>query len=282
MYFHGKFWDPREFVTVPLTPQLIAAYRKADYAVRGGPVLRIGEPSAELASLLARQGARTAAFVTGANPRGEPRSHAANEAAMAELRAAVSYSTLEGEGRDPQGGWGPEPSLLVLGIPRAEAEALGRRFEQNAIVFVGQGAAPELLLLRKMRLVLDTQVWVDWLVFGDASVCALRSSIDSGNAEVIVNERCRAELERVLAYPFNRAVDVAGCLEESDRISTRFEGTPTRKLPACRDPDDQKFLELADAANADCLVTRDRDLLRLKRRCAPWFSIVPPDAFRCS
>ena len=133
-----------------------------------------------------------------------------------------------------------------------------------------------------MRLVLDTQVWLDWLVFGDASVAGLRSTIATSTAEVVVNETCRAELERVLAYPLNRAVDIAACLGECDRITTRLEERPTEKLPACRDPDDQKFLELAAAANADCLVTRDRDLLRLKRRCAPWFSIVPPDAFRCS
>ena len=34
-------------------------------------------------------------------------------------------------------------------------------------------------------------------------------------------------------------------------------------LQVCRDPDDDKFLEAALAANADCIVTGDRDLLVL-------------------
>ena len=49
--------------------------------------------------------------------------------------------------RDPQGRWKPERSALVVGIPRADAEGVGRAFGQNAIVFVERGRAPELLLL---------------------------------------------------------------------------------------------------------------------------------------
>jgi hypothetical protein len=37
--------------------------------------------------------------------------------------------------------------VLVLGIARAEAEALGREYGQNAIVFAEKGRAPELVLL---------------------------------------------------------------------------------------------------------------------------------------
>ena len=34
-----------------------------------------------------------------------------------------------------------------MGIPRAAAEALGRRLEQNAIVWVEKGKAPQLVVL---------------------------------------------------------------------------------------------------------------------------------------
>jgi predicted nucleic acid-binding protein len=46
----------------------------------------------------------------------------------------------------------------------------------------------------------------------------------------------------------------------------------------CADPDDQKFLELARAAGAHALVTRDRALLVLRRRRSPPvpFRIVTP------
>jgi uncharacterized protein len=264
---------------VPLTPQLIAAYETALYAIADGPVLRIGERNAELDGLLAQRAVASAAFITAANPRGEPRSNAENEAAMASLRASLSWPWLAGEGRDPEGRWPAEPSVLVLGIGRGEAQALGRRLEQNAIVFVEKANAPELVLLATMRLVIDTQVWLDWLVFDDPSVAALRQTIAMENVEVLIDDACLAELERVLSYPLNRTVDVAACLAVCRQTARRVKIEKTVKLPVCRDPDDQKFLELAAAAKADCLVTRDRDLLRLTRRCTPWFRIVSPDAF---
>jgi putative PIN family toxin of toxin-antitoxin system len=268
---------------MPLTPELISAYENALYAVEGGPVLRIGETSAELDLLLESRGVESAAFVTAANPRGEPRSHAANVAAMAALREALQWPQLPGEGRDPQGRWLAEPSALVLGIARADAEALGRRLQQNAIVFLEKGGAPELVLLETMRLVIDTQVWLDWLVFDDACVAGLRAAVESGRAQIFIDAAALAELERVLAYPLGgRSVDAAACLAACRKMTTRAEGGSDEgvyDLPQCRDPDDQKFLTLAARARADCLVTRDRELLRLRRRSAAWFQILPPGAF---
>ena len=264
---------------MPLTPALIESYERALYALDSGTVLRIGVHSPDLDRLLATHGATTAAFVTAANPRGVARDCTANEAAMAALRASLALPWLPGEGRDPEGRWSAEPSLLVLGIARADAQALGRRLEQNAIVFIERGHAPELLLLRRMRLVLDTQVWLDWLVFHEPTLAGLRATLAEGRAEVVIDSACRAELERVLAYPLGRKVDVAACLAECEKLVKRIVPVAFEGLPQCRDPDDQKFLTLAAAARADCLVTRDRELLRLARRCEPRLAILPPGAF---
>lgn len=270
---------------MPLTPQLIEAYESALYAIQGGPMLRIGERSAALDRLLGVHGVTTAAFVTAANPRGEARSHAENDAAMAALKSELAWTWLPAEGRDAGGQW-RETSVLLLGIGRADAVALGRRLAQNAIVFAERGGAPELVLMRPMRLVLDTQVWLDWLVFDDPSVRGLRAAIDGGRAEVLIDAACLAELERVLGYPLGRSVDAAACLAACRKIAGRVEilaaegGTESaRVLPQCRDPDDQKFLTLAAQAEADVLVSRDRELLRLSRKCSPWLAIVPPQAF---
>lgn len=270
-----------------MSPQLIAAYEQALYVVFANPelVLRVGEPHPGLDALLGAHGAATAAFITAANPRGEQRSSAANQAAMDSLQAALSWPFHPGEGRDAQGRWPAEPSLLVLGIARAEAEALGRRLEQNAIVFVEKGKNIELVLLAKMRLVLDTQVWIDWLVFDDPSTLPLRAALAENRAEIFINASCVTELARVLGYPLGRrsldAPAQAACLQECMGVSTRIEpALPSAQnaLPVCRDPDDQKFLELAAAARADCLVTRDRALLELDRRKLP-FRILAPGAF---
>jgi len=127
------------------------AYREADYVVFAESefVLKIGEPSRRLDALLEQEGATTAAFLTAANPRSKPRSPAQNASALSaldQLVAAAGYPWRAGEGREPDGSW-VEPSRLVIGIYRENAEALGRLFGQNAIVFIEKGGPPELLVL---------------------------------------------------------------------------------------------------------------------------------------
>jgi uncharacterized protein len=130
-----------------------------------------------------------------------------------------------------------------------------------------------------LRLVLDTQVWLDWLVFEDASVARLREAHAAGRVELVIDEPCEAELARVLGYdlgrfslpPEAREARLARCRA----LALRVAGTPPAALPACRDPDDQKFLELAAVARAHALLTKDRALLELARQPLP-FRICAP------
>ena len=138
---------------MPLTPELLDAYRNAEYVVFADAhvVVRVGQANPQVDALIRAEGATTAAFVTAANPRGEARSDMENGVANAALQnfvAAAGYPHFWGEGRDPRGSWA-EPSFLVIGIYRANAEALGQLFEQNAIVFCELGRAPELIVLDK-------------------------------------------------------------------------------------------------------------------------------------
>lgn len=135
-----------------IDPGLLAAYLGAEYVVFGEPdiVLRVGERSAALEALLEETGADTAAFVTAANPGGilaDAGGNALSTEALYRAQEQAGYTCLAGEGRDPQDEWPAEPSVLVLGISRGEAEILGRSYEQSAIVFVEKGRPPELLLL---------------------------------------------------------------------------------------------------------------------------------------
>ena len=74
-----------------------------------------------------------------------------------------------------------------------------------------------------MRVVLDTNIWLDWLVFKDLSLLHLKKSISDRKAEIFIDAACEAELERVLAYEFGKhtidAAQQAACLAECRRIA---------------------------------------------------------------
>lgn len=113
-------------------------------------VLRIGRRHAALERLLAAAKVRSAAFVTPANPRGEKQPAAKNRKALEALKELLAESGqpfLEAQGRDPRGRWPAERGVFLLGIARADAVALGRLLDQNAIVYVGRARAPELVVL---------------------------------------------------------------------------------------------------------------------------------------
>ena len=132
-----------------------------------------------------------------------------------------------------------------------------------------------------MRVVLDTNVWLDWLVFGDREVEPLKREHQQGRLEIVINADCAAELERVLGYDMGRWTLAdharASCVDAFRLLCIPFERKESTgcTLPSCADPDDQKFLELAAAAHADVLVTKDLELLRLVRHGLP-FRIVKP------
>ena len=136
-----------------------------------------------------------------------------------------------------------------------------------------------------LQLVLDSNVWLDWLVFNDASIKPIQNLVDAGKAEIIIDADCDAELVRVLAYPLQKwtlnAEAQAACVDRFRSVARRvIAPLEPGKLPACRDPDDQKFLVLAAAAGAFCLLTKDRALLKLaKSRYALPFHIVTPAKF---
>ena len=109
------------------------------------------------------------------------------------------------------------------------------------------------------RIVLDTNIWLDWLVFRDESVSYLQKAVSDDRAEVVIDAACEAELERVLAYDFARHslenAEQVAAMVECRRIARRIDDVAPeaerKLLPRCADPDDQKFLELALAARAE-------------------------------
>ena len=140
-----------------------------------------------------------------------------------------------------------------------------------------------------MKLVLDTNAVLDWLHFRDPGIALVAQAVESRKAELVSAAECVEELRRVLAYPQFR-LDAGQCEGILDRylamarlVDMPASGTLTG-IPRCRDPDDQKFLELAWHAGADCLVTKDKALLRLSRAIARSgrFAILVPGEVQLS
>ena len=131
------------------------------------------------------------------------------------------------------------------------------------------------------RLVLDTNVWLDWLVFDEPAIAPLRAAHDARRVEIVMDVACEAELVRVLAYDLGRhSIDAqaqAVCLARCRGIVKGVQSGVAQGLPQCRDPDDQKFLALAYAARADFLVTKDQALLELAHRVAQFRIVAPAD-----
>ncbi|SPD64061.1 Predicted nucleic acid-binding protein, contains PIN domain [Cupriavidus taiwanensis] len=138
------------------------------------------------------------------------------------------------------------------------------------------------------RVVLDSNIWVDLLVFQDPHVEPIRAALEAGTIAPVIRADCREELRRVLAYPqFARfEIDIGAALATVDRLAS-LEAAPPQadcdalRLPRCKDTDDQKFVELAHFASAACLVSKDKAVLKLRSRLrrSSGVEVMTPPAF---
>lgn len=141
-----------------ISSDLLRAYRETSYIVasdeaggaEGRFTLNIGIASLPLMSLYRHHGVDCAAFITAFNPHSRREAGTRNHAMQAQLRAWTErhgYFYLKGVGQHPTGAWPGEPSLLILGLPLAQAKSLGRVYGQNAVVWCDHDAVPQLLLV---------------------------------------------------------------------------------------------------------------------------------------
>lgn len=125
---------------------------------------------------------------------------------------------------------------------------------------------------RPFRAVLDTNILVGYALLG-AEVprrsMAIQSSVEAVRARgtAFVSDATLAELREVLMRPdferYRPAEERAAFLAAFATEARRVEPVPVERL--CRDPDDDMFLAVALAADADWLVTVDRQLLSVRQ-----------------
>lgn len=118
--------------------------------------------------------------------------------------------------------------------------------------------------------IIDTNVLLDWLVFRDPHVASLADAVQSGRLSWLATAPMREEMERVLTYEWiaARAPDLPRIRAAWTDHARMVEPAAPRAPIRCKDPDDQKFIDLAVACSATWLVTKDRELLKLAKRAA--------------
>lgn len=119
-------------------------------------------------------------------------------------------------------------------------------------------------------IVLDTNIVLDLCVFEDARCASLRARLEARTLRWLVTPPMREELLRVLDYPqvarrlVQRGIGV-------DAAMAWFDGLAHMQIPApkapytCKDPDDQKFIDLAVAHTAQ-LLSKDHAVLCMAKR----------------
>jgi putative PIN family toxin of toxin-antitoxin system len=113
------------------------------------------------------------------------------------------------------------------------------------------------------RVVLDTNVILSALLFRSGRVSWIGDAWKGKRLIPLVSKETLVELLRVLAYPKFKLTptEQQTVLEAFLPYAETVHVHNTQSLPKCRDPHDQKFLNLAKQGHADFLVTGDADLL---------------------
>jgi uncharacterized protein len=114
-----------------------------------------------------------------------------------------------------------------------------------------------------MRVVVDTNVFVS-AALKDKSFPALALQIVEQRCTLLKSPATESQLVEVIARPRIAAlIDPASIERIRKLIASAERVTITERIVACRDPTDDKFLELAVNGHADLIVSGDADLLVL-------------------
>jgi putative PIN family toxin of toxin-antitoxin system len=122
------------------------------------------------------------------------------------------------------------------------------------------------------RIVLDTNIVLDLLIFNDPRCAALRAALDEKTVHWIAQQHMRDELERVLTYT-HLLPRMAFYETTAARVLMHFDAGVDIVEPApravyiCKDADDQKFIDLAVQHRAT-LVSKDKAVLCMRKRLA--------------
>lgn len=114
--------------------------------------------------------------------------------------------------------------------------------------------------------IFDTNLLLDFFVFSDPRTVPLWEAAKNGTICVVTSEPCLFELRDVLTRSqFNlSSSEVEDAVQSFCKVAKIKEVTHAASAK-CKDPDDQKFLDLLEESAPAILVTKDKLVLRCRR-----------------
>jgi len=129
-----------------------------------------------------------------------------------------------------------------------------------------------------MRIVADTNLFIA-SIFWSGAPCDIVQQALEGKIEIIVSQAILNKVRKVLKDPTEKFAlseqetdDIVDCIRLYAHVIN-----PTVAVDVVRDPKDNHIIACALAAKADCIVTRDKDLLVLKEHSR--IRIMTPEEF---
>jgi uncharacterized protein len=134
------------------------------------------------------------------------------------------------------------------------------------------------LLMEKPKVIVDTNILVS-ILKGSVNLAPIYAAFRNDKFILVVNQPLLKELAFVLSRPRLKinSADVRELFRVIKLKAFYVKNSSELRVTACRDPKDNFILELAAHANADFIVTGDKDLLELLKyqSCA----IITPRKF---
>lgn len=127
-----------------------------------------------------------------------------------------------------------------------------------------------------LKITLDTNIFLSAFIFGGISKTIFDLILDNKLQLYTSSDLQKEVLKKFKQFGAgNEALTDAKLFLEEKSIYI----TPKLQITICRDPKDNYILELAQTAQADFLITRDKDLLDLPDNASKNTKIVKPEEF---
>ncbi|EAZ90204.1 putative toxin-antitoxin system toxin component, PIN family [Crocosphaera chwakensis] len=118
--------------------------------------------------------------------------------------------------------------------------------------------------MSKLRVVLDTNILISGLLFFASTPQQVFDRVTAKETILISDDTLQEIVQTLIRKKFDKYLSLEKRVNFISNLSKKAEIVNiTERVNICRDPKDNKFLDLAISGNATHIVTGDKDLLEL-------------------